>query len=459
MRIHSVRTLALLVVLLALGCSEDSGAPTPSGDPRKSAPKQDSIQEEKPPEEIDPEGEAVASPTTDSDADIETSREQGNGREEHPDATGDAKADGGSESQLFRRYQDALAEKNLPLARQCLGQCVKSEPGNPILLYHYARLVKDIQPVSQEAYILFHKALPGLKEPELGQCRQMIAEIESLAKQAEIALLTPDEWAKHLARNYPNPEDLARVDVETDFLCTGLNRNGYLEYCHLPTDMIFILIPSGSFQMGSLPRTRYGNPDETPLHQVWLDAYLISKYELTQKIWQQVMGETPWKDKKYAQDDPQAPATYITWEDCQRFCLKTGLSLPSEAQWERACRANTSTVNYWGDDMDSISKYAWYHNANSTGYPQRVGQKKPNGFGLYDMIGNAYECCRDWYGEDYYGETLESNPKGPAEGAYRVYRGGSWSSDARFCRSAARFSAPPDYRSGFGVRMAKSLPK
>ena len=132
------------------------------------------------------------------------------------------------------------------------------------------------------------------------------------------------------------------------------------------------------------------------------------------------------------------PVTHVSWNDCQEFCRKTGLQLPTEAQWEYACRAG-STGAYAGnlDDM------AWYEN-NSGSRTHSVGTKKPNAWGLYDMHGNVYEWCQDWFGK--YPSGSVTDPTGPSSGSDRVGRGGSWDDDAGGCRSAYRSYGEPGYR-------------
>ena len=161
--------------------------------------------------------------------------------------------------------------------------------------------------------------------------------------------------------------------------------------------------------------------------------YYMGKYTVTQKEWKAVMGTTPWKGKNYVKVGDDYPATYISWNDCQKFVKKLNSKeggnkyrLPTEAEWERACRAGSTTEYYYGDDEGRLGEYAWYYeNADSIGeeYAHRVGQKKPNKWGLYDMHGNVWEWCQDKWDE---------------AGSYRVVRGGGWGSYADYCRSANR---------------------
>ncbi|MEK7450052.1 MAG: formylglycine-generating enzyme family protein [Planctomycetota bacterium] len=145
-----------------------------------------------------------------------------------------------------------------------------------------------------------------------------------------------------------------------------------------------------------------GENDEKPIHEVALNSFLISKYEVTQGQWQKIMNNNPSNFK-----GDNNPVEQVSWDDCQEFCKrsetesasggKTGLRLPTEAEWEYAARAGTTTKYYWGDSIND--DYLW-DNSNLGTHP--VGQKKPNGFGLYDMLGNVWEWCQDWYGAIYY---------------------------------------------------------
>jgi len=184
--------------------------------------------------------------------------------------------------------------------------------------------------------------------------------------------------------------------------------------------MEFVEIPGGTFMMG-----RNGDTDEAPAHRVKVGGFLMGKYEVTQKQYMELMGENP----SYFKGDNSLPAECVTWinamEFCRRFSEKYNVKarLPYEAEWEYACRAGTTIAYYRGDVIDG--SFCWY-NDNSEGKTHPVGQKKPNKFGLHDMIGNVWEWCMDWYGKDYYSRSPSVNPEGPATGSFRVFRGGSW---------------------------------
>jgi len=243
------------------------------------------------------------------------------------------------------------------------------------------------------------------------------------------------------------PAPVTAQSLSTTF--TGMafistNEQGYKEYLHAQTGMVFVLIKGGTFKMGS-NESNY----EKPIHEVTISDFLIGKYEVTQGQWQKIMSSNPANFKKG--DD--YPVEQVSWNDCQDFCSKSGLRLPTEAEWEYAGRAGTSTKYYWGDSVND--DYLWY-NSNSGSSTHPVGQKKPNGFGLYDMSGNVWEWCADWSDANYYQSSPKSNPKGPASGQYRVLRGGGWLVNVYYCRSARRSRLDPTFRDlSVGLRVVQ----
>ena len=216
------------------------------------------------------------------------------------------------------------------------------------------------------------------------------------------------------------------------------------------------LLPMGSFTMGDAA----GSSDEKP-HRVTLTRpFYVGVYEVTNAQWKKVMGSVPsnWKD-----DD--RPVEQVSLDDAVEFCRKLSelpaerragrvYRLPTEAEWEYACRAGTTTKYSFGDDESLLGDYGWF-DGNSGKQTHPVGLKKPNAWGLYDMHGNVWERCSDWYGD--YPDGAMTDPKGPSSGSYRVYRGGSWDSSAGFCRSAFRYGYfPSSHFSGLGFRLALS---
>ena len=233
------------------------------------------------------------------------------------------------------------------------------------------------------------------------------------------------------------------------------------------TPLEMVLIQPGTFTMGSPANeighnsiAGYGN--EAPRHQVTLtNPFYIGKFLVTQAHWFAVMGTKPssWSGNNL-------PVEQITWNDCQEFIKKINalgqgtFRLPTEAEWEYACRAGTTTRFYWGDDPNDsdIKSFAWYRD-NASDKTHEVGLKKSNDWGLFDMNGNVWEWCQDWYGE--YASDEQINPQGPATGTDRVLRGGSWYNDAAGSRSATRNKFYVDYKNwanGFRVVMTVPTP-
>lgn len=244
--------------------------------------------------------------------------------------------------------------------------------------------------------------------------------------------------------------------------CDGCTTETIMLPGNVPLEMVWI--EPGTFMMGRYSGEQGSLSDEDPQHQVTLtQGFWMSKYELTKAQWTAVMGTTPWSGQDWVLDDTDSPAIYVSWNDAQAFftALETltgkTFRLPSEAEWEYACRAGTTTRFYWGDDLNyTVSNdYAWWaYNAWDVGeqYAHVVGQKLPNAFGLYDMSGNVWEWCNDWYGS--YSSGSATDPTGPASGSYRLVRGGSLSNSDGIWRSANRNGYTPDasyHNSGFRV--------
>ncbi len=219
--------------------------------------------------------------------------------------------------------------------------------------------------------------------------------------------------------------------------------------------MKLVQIPAGKFQMGSPETEKDRKKDEGPQHEVTISKpFYMGVYEVTQDQYQAVMGSKP---SRFI--GSRNPVEQVSWNDAVEFCRKlsqqTGKSvrLPTEAQWEYACRAGTLTRFSFGDSDGSMDSYAWY-SKNSGGQTNPVGQKQPNAWGLYDMHGNVWEWCSDWYADSYVNAN-NVDPQGPGSGTYRVLRGGSWGGNPRGCRSAARDGIVPvlrdRHRLGFRV--------
>jgi formylglycine-generating enzyme required for sulfatase activity len=216
-------------------------------------------------------------------------------------------------------------------------------------------------------------------------------------------------------------------------------------------DIEMVFVKGGQFQMGCTSEQTDCDSDEKPVHTVTVDDFYIGKYEITQKQWRDVMGKNP---SGFSGCD-DCPVERVSWNDIQEFIKKlnekTGLHyrLPTEAEWEYAARGGTKSNGYKYSGNNNIDDVAWY-SGNSGIKTHPVGQKKPNELGIYDMSGNVWEWCNDWYGS--YSSVRQNNPQGSSSGSFRVFRGGSWSSYARYCRVAFRSDLTPDdryYRHGF----------
>jgi len=222
-----------------------------------------------------------------------------------------------------------------------------------------------------------------------------------------------------------------------------------------PADLM-LLIPAGTFTMGD----GAGRRDETP-HSVSVNSFYLDKYPVTQELYEKVMGVNPSKHK-----GKKNPVERTQWTDAVVFCNKcselegltpcydldtwacnfdaNGYRLPTEAEWEYACRAAGAGKYCFGDDEAELARYAWFK-PHSQGKPRPLGQKQPNRWGLFEMHGNVWQWCHDWYGETYYEESPAENPRGPATGKLRVLRGGAWDCTAEKLRSAYRHKEFPVY--------------
>ena len=229
--------------------------------------------------------------------------------------------------------------------------------------------------------------------------------------------------------------------------------------------MEFVWIEPGTFTMGS-PAAEPGRQDhEGPSYEVTISrGFFLGKYEITQGQWEAVMGTAPWSGRNYAKADPTHPAVYISWNDVQAFVQRLNQAagdslyrLPTEAEWEYACRAGTTTRWSFGDDESRLGDYAWYkENAWDVGenYGHPVGTKRPNPWGLYDMHGNVFEWVQGCYGP--YTSASQTDPTGPAAGPLRVDRGGAICCPSYDVRSAHRNDGSPDYPAPpVGARLLK----
>ena len=218
-----------------------------------------------------------------------------------------------------------------------------------------------------------------------------------------------------------------------------------------------VRVEGGTFRMGATSEQGSEACDnEKPVHSVTLSGYYIGKTEVTQALWKAVMGSNP---SKFIGDN--LPVEMVSWDDCQEFIRKlnsmTGQNfrLPTEAEWEFACRGGNNSRGYKYSGSNNLGSVAWY-DGNSGNKTHPVGTKAPNELGIYDMSGNVWEWCADWYGD--YSSGAQTNPTGPYGGSNRVYRGGSWNYDVGRCRSSNRDFYYPWIRDIIlGLRLALSL--
>ncbi|MBQ2423825.1 MAG: formylglycine-generating enzyme family protein [Alistipes sp.] len=220
-------------------------------------------------------------------------------------------------------------------------------------------------------------------------------------------------------------------------------------------EMVFV--NGGTFTMGAT--SEQGSDAESiekPTHSVTLSGYYIGKYEVTQAQWSAVMGGNPSNFK-----GDNLPVENVSWDDIQEFIQKLNeksgkrFRLPTEAEWEYAARGGNQSKGYKYSGSNTVGDVAWYEK-NSSDTTHSVGQIKPNELGIYDMSGNVWEWCQDWYG--VYSSSSQTNPTGPSSGSYRVLRGGSWGSYVGYCRVSYRNCAIPGDRYGkYGFRLVCSL--
>ena len=238
-----------------------------------------------------------------------------------------------------------------------------------------------------------------------------------------------------------------------------------------------VALPAGTFTMGD----RSGDADEQPVHQVRISGFLIDVCEVTQQSYEKLMGANPSKFK-----NPDSPVERASWVFAAQYCnmrsslegftrcydpetyrcdfTADGYRLPTEAEWEYACGAGTTTPWSFGAGESRLAKHAWFKtNAEKTTHP--VGQKEPNPWGLFDMHGNVAEWCNDFYAESYGHADGVQDPSGPASGEERALRGGSWRSSPDSCRSSARYSEPPGFADvcfgyeAYGFRCVRRAPE
>ena len=301
-------------------------------------------------------------------------------------------------------------------------------------------------------------------------------------KPAPAATASPLSWAEVLEQN-PDP----KVVTDADFLKRITETKLPWRVIDKATGIEMLLVPPGKFVMGMSPGDTETQDNEKPAHEVTITkAFYLGRTEVTQEQWMKVMGENPSKfqkgsnaerdrviakyieeglTKQEAQEKAGAesnklltalnPVDTVLWDDCQKFCAKTGMKLPTEAQWEYACRAGVLQPRY--GELDQI---AWYK-ANSASTTHPVAQKASNALGFYDMIGNVWEWTNDWYEVEYYKSCADGvvDPTGSAQSELgaRVHRGGGWFNNTDNCRASYRnYRAPGSQFLLIGCRFART---
>ena len=330
-------------------------------------------------------------------------------------------------------------------------------------------------PATMDIYALgatMYKMLTGQRPPEASEILNdgLPDKPSSVSSEAwaavEIAMepmrkkrpQTVSDWLTLLPNTNVSADDGEATII--DFTTTKPNataNDNILKFTVKGISFNMIKVEGGTFMMGATEEQK-GDAwdDEMPVHQVTLTSYYIGQTEVTQALWKAVMGKNP---VEYDFGDNR-PVTNVSWDDCQDFVIKmnqlTGkrFRLPTEAEWEYACRGGKKSRGYKYSGSNTIDDVAWYYD-NSSSKTHPVATKSPNELGIYDMSGNVWEWCQDWYGR--YSSNAQTNPTGASSGSSRVNRGGSWNRNAKYCRSSNRGSyAPDDHYGSLGLRLTLS---
>ncbi len=286
-------------------------------------------------------------------------------------------------------------------------------------------------------------------------------------------------------RGYTLPAGLGNHTVRVQYLDGAGNYsavyNDYIKLVAIPAagttetallpgnvPLVMVWMPGGTFLMGRYPGEQDSYSYEDPQHSVTLGGFWMAKYALTKRQWTAVMTSAPWTGQSNVLADLDSPAVYVSWNNAQSFLAAvnsyTGKTfyLPSETEWEYACRAGTTTRFYWGDDPSytAIGNYAWYlGNCSIEAYAHIVGQKLPNAFGLYDMSGNVWEWCEDDWHDGYTGAPTDGQAwVDSPRGSSRLFRGGAWNYNDYYCRSAYRYlrDSPDHAYHDVGFRVSRT---
>ena len=359
-------------------------------------------------------------------------------------------------ARLIRRIETAVANKQRTVAEILLVRVEKLVPGDP-RLKGLREGVKRLAAAAPPKLVEFDRSASA-KLPPKPLDPPEVSEATELLRQFETAIANTQH--KEAERLLARVEELIPGDPRLDGLrktlkgLTGRAPPAKFVRVNLSpkVKLDLVLIPAGEFLMGTP-----GNSDLEQQHRVRITKpFYLGKHEVTQEQWQAVMSNNPSRLK-----GTKNPIEQVSWSDCKQFLMRLNrkvggekFALPTEAQWEYACRAGSTGEFCFGDDATQLGKYAWFGEFRGKTHP--VGAKKPNAWGLYDMHGNVWEWCADWHKFGYYGESPADDPPGPDSGQKRVFRGGCWSDDARFCRSAHRGpDSPTTGDDCFGLRVAR----
>ena len=347
-----------------------------------------------------------------------------------------------------RTYVLTLLSNNLQQAQQSQTLTIKYMPTNATVLVDN-KMVKGTNgvarttlPIGQHSYIV---ACDGYESEE--------GTVKLKASAPSNIQITLTKEAMAIQQNIVSQPAVAQQPVVQAPIANSDNitipvKDG------ISIDMV--RVEAGTFTMGATAEMKNPDVDEKPTHRVTLiNDYYIGKYEVTQALWQTVMGNNP----SYFKGD-NLPVEQVSWKDCKKFLSKlnriTGkmFRLPTEAEWEYAARGGNKSRGYQYSGSNNLSDVAWYSD-NSGSKTHAVGIKQPNELGIYDMSGNVWEWCQNWYGA--YSSPSQVNPTGANSGSCRVCRGGCWGSGARNCRSSCRYYDTPDNRYyALGLRLVLS---
>jgi len=321
----------------------------------------------------------------------------------------------------------------------------------PSILKSATYYVLNVEEINDGTYDELYARLTGQKlvlKPALGELRHL-EPIDFLD------LVSEQNYEVELDLNYQKPAIGALRKVITECQSYDIPKT----FTSSSTGMEFVFIPAGKFMMGSPSDEKDRYNDEGPAHEVTIkNPFYLGKYPVTQKQWEKVMGSNP---SRFKGDD--LPVENVSWDGVQKFIKKFNemegtdkYCLPSEAEWEYACRAGTTTRFCFGDDESKLGDYAWYgDNSDSKTHP--VGQKQPNPFGLYDMHGNVWEWVQDRWHDNYKGAPFDGSAWESGDNSDRVLRGGGWRNYAGYCKAAGRYGGGSGLGGGVGFRLLRKL--